>query len=64
MRTDRTKPDLTFVSVIHQALRADGARIVETADRVADVPAGTAGRPDDPRHIGECQLERNLDPHR
>ena len=30
MSTDRTKPDLTFVHLVHQALRADGARLVAT----------------------------------
>jgi iron-sulfur cluster repair protein YtfE (RIC family) len=27
---DRTKPDLTFVNLTHQALRVDGARLVAT----------------------------------
>ncbi len=31
MSTDRSVPDLTFVELIHQALRADGARLVEAA---------------------------------
>src|SRR5436190_2957800 len=31
MRTDRSAPDLTFVELIHQALRADGARLADTA---------------------------------
>ncbi len=30
MATDKTKPDLTFVNLTHQALRADGARLVVT----------------------------------
>ena len=30
MSTDRAKPDLTFVRLIHQALRVDGARLLVT----------------------------------
>src|SRR3954447_18971698 len=44
MSVDRSKPDLTFVVLIHQALRLDGSRLVATVkslqpgDREGRVP--------------------------
>jgi hemerythrin-like domain-containing protein len=58
---DRSKPDLTFVSLIHQALRVDGARLVATV--AALEPHARGGRLSQVRRFFDNYREQLVSHH-